>query len=328
MKRYANESAISEELTDEERKLYDRQIRLWGLDAQKRLNKFRVCVAGLTGLGAEVAKNVILAGVARVVLLDHKTVTGEDLHSQFMVTPDDVGKNRAHSSLRYARRLNPMVDVSAAGEDILSKHDDFLKSFDMIVVCDMIPTQKIFEFNDLCRKHNVKLIVGHVLAGLGFFMSDLMTFRYVQETVIHLKEGKKSRHEEKSEEFPPLREILNAKFVNKKSGGALNKRSCRLAFQFHLLLAHYEKVSTAPKAKEELAKFVPEVANRLEVDEDRFAVDSLDELLKMEPNPIAAIVGGVLGQEVIKVASQNSKPFCNVFLFDGDNCVGTAELFK
>lgn len=38
--------AVSEELSEEERKLYDRQIRLWGLDAQKRLNKFRVCIAG------------------------------------------------------------------------------------------------------------------------------------------------------------------------------------------------------------------------------------------------------------------------------------------
>lgn len=47
MKRHSgSENAVAEELTEEERKLYDRQIRLWGLDAQKRLNKFRVCIAG------------------------------------------------------------------------------------------------------------------------------------------------------------------------------------------------------------------------------------------------------------------------------------------
>ncbi|XP_022653003.1 SUMO-activating enzyme subunit 1-like [Varroa destructor] len=328
MKRRVNESTIPEELTEEERKLYDRQIRLWGLDAQKRLNKFQVCIAGLTGLGAEVAKNVILAGVSRVDLVDHKNLSKEDLRSQFMVTPEDVGKNRAQSSLRYARRLNPMVDVRVEEEDILNKDEKFLKTFDMIVICDMIPTQKVFEFNDLCRKNEIKLIVGHVLSGLGYFMSDLMDFKYVHETIIHLKDGKKSKHEEMSERFPPLREILNAKFVNKRSGGALNKRSSRLAFLFHLLLAFYDKHIPKAVTKEQLAKLLPEVAARLEVGEDLFALDSLDELLQLEPCPVAAVLGGVLGQEVIKVASQNCKPFCNVFLFDGDSCVGTVELFK
>lgn len=46
MKRHGSDIAVNEDLTEEERKLYDRQIRLWGLDAQKRLNKFRVCIAG------------------------------------------------------------------------------------------------------------------------------------------------------------------------------------------------------------------------------------------------------------------------------------------
>lgn len=51
MKRQASD--MVEELTDEERKLYDRQIRLWGLDAQKRLNKFRVCIAGKSQISIE-----------------------------------------------------------------------------------------------------------------------------------------------------------------------------------------------------------------------------------------------------------------------------------
>ena len=42
------------QITEDEAKLYDRQIRLWGLDAQKRLRASRICVIGMGGLGCEV----------------------------------------------------------------------------------------------------------------------------------------------------------------------------------------------------------------------------------------------------------------------------------
>lgn len=38
-------------ITAEEAKLYDRQIRLWGVDAQKNLRSANVLVIGLSGTG-------------------------------------------------------------------------------------------------------------------------------------------------------------------------------------------------------------------------------------------------------------------------------------
>lgn len=43
-----------EELTEQETALYDRQIRVWGADAQRRLSKSHVLVAGVKGTTAEV----------------------------------------------------------------------------------------------------------------------------------------------------------------------------------------------------------------------------------------------------------------------------------
>ena len=63
------------EISEEEFAQYDRQIRLWGLEAQKRLRQAKVLVAGLGGLGSEVVKNVVLAGVKAITLLDDKDVT-------------------------------------------------------------------------------------------------------------------------------------------------------------------------------------------------------------------------------------------------------------
>jgi molybdopterin/thiamine biosynthesis adenylyltransferase len=51
------------ELSKTERDVYDRQIRLWGVDAQSKMTSSKLLVIGMTGLAAEVCKNLILAGI-------------------------------------------------------------------------------------------------------------------------------------------------------------------------------------------------------------------------------------------------------------------------
>jgi ubiquitin-like 1-activating enzyme E1 A len=43
-----------DELTEQETALYDRQIRVWGAGAQRRLSKSHVLVSGIKGTVAEV----------------------------------------------------------------------------------------------------------------------------------------------------------------------------------------------------------------------------------------------------------------------------------
>ena len=47
--------------------VYDRQIRLWGAEAQKRMSTARVLYVNLSGVSCEMLKNLILAGVAAVI---------------------------------------------------------------------------------------------------------------------------------------------------------------------------------------------------------------------------------------------------------------------
>lgn len=42
-------------------------------------------------------------------------------------------------------------------------------------------------------------------------------------------------------------------------------------------------------------------------------------------SPAAAVVGGVLAQEVIKVISGREEPISNIFLFDPESCCGFIE---
>jgi molybdopterin/thiamine biosynthesis adenylyltransferase len=42
---------------------YDRQVRLWGVNAQAKLEQTNVCLLGASGAGTEALKNLVLPGL-------------------------------------------------------------------------------------------------------------------------------------------------------------------------------------------------------------------------------------------------------------------------
>ena len=80
------------DLTDKEIEQYDRQIRLWGVDAQRRMRDARVIVLGVNALGAEVVKNLLLAGV-NVTLVDDVIVAPVHLEAHLFLREQHVGLN-------------------------------------------------------------------------------------------------------------------------------------------------------------------------------------------------------------------------------------------
>jgi len=57
-------------VTDQEVTQYDRQIRLWGLEAQNRLRGSKIMLFGIGPLGGEICKNLVLAGIGEMNICD------------------------------------------------------------------------------------------------------------------------------------------------------------------------------------------------------------------------------------------------------------------
>jgi ubiquitin-activating enzyme E1 len=53
-----------------------------GHDAMRKMQSSNILICGLGGLGVEISKNIILAGVKSVTLHDLKDVSLDDLSSQ------------------------------------------------------------------------------------------------------------------------------------------------------------------------------------------------------------------------------------------------------
>lgn len=79
-------------LSADEIALYDRQIRLWGAQAQERIRSANVLLVSLRALGTEIAKNLTLAGISSLTIVDDEPVTEDDLGAGYFLREEDVGK--------------------------------------------------------------------------------------------------------------------------------------------------------------------------------------------------------------------------------------------
>ncbi|VVB13450.1 unnamed protein product [Arabis nemorensis] len=129
--------------------LHSRQLAVYGRETMRRLFASNVLLSGMQGLGVEIAKNIILAGVKSVTLHDENVVELWDLSSNFVFTEEDVGKNRALASVQKLQELNNAVAVSALTEKLTKEQ---LSGFQAVVFVD-ISFEKAIEFDDYCHSH-------------------------------------------------------------------------------------------------------------------------------------------------------------------------------
>lgn len=101
-----------EELGREERRRLDRQLRLPGWN-QQLLKQSTVLILGVGGLGVEVAKNLAMVGVGRLILVDMDTIEFSNLNRQVLFIGAEEGEPKAVVAARRLRELNPFVQVDA-----------------------------------------------------------------------------------------------------------------------------------------------------------------------------------------------------------------------
>ena len=138
-----------------------------------------ILICGLNGLGAEVAKNIILAGVKSVTLLDSKVITEGDSCSQFLAPVTSIGKNRADESLVRAQALNNMVEIKTDASKLTDKTDTFFHQFDVVVIIEGT-TEQLIRINNICRLKNIKFFSGDVWGLFGYSFADLQEHEFVE----------------------------------------------------------------------------------------------------------------------------------------------------
>jgi len=144
--------------------LYSRQLYVMGHSAMEKLSKSTVIVYGLNGLGLEIAKNIILSGIGNVIIHDTKNTQYSDLTTQYYLTENDIGKNRAEACLERLTELNMYVTVHAHTKKLT---EDYIRTLSYTTECEIVTTVIVLtdslldeqiKINKWTRKYNVKFI--------------------------------------------------------------------------------------------------------------------------------------------------------------------------
>lgn len=137
--------------TDDEKARYDRQIRVWGAEAQSRIQNSNVLLCGLRGLNVEVCKNIVLAGV-NITIQDDSAVSAEDLSSNFFLRAGDVGQSTVLASLPRIQQLNSFASVTTETRSLDALEDDSFARFAVVLVAARGHSQEqALRVNRLCR---------------------------------------------------------------------------------------------------------------------------------------------------------------------------------
>ncbi|KAK5975464.1 ThiF domain-containing protein, partial [Trichostrongylus colubriformis] len=128
-------------------------------------------LCGLSGVGAEIVKNLMLCGLRSLTLMDKELVSKDDIDSNFLLESGSIGQNRAKASYEKVQALNPMVRVELAEFDLKSMDLDFVSRFTLVVLCDQL-YDDIVLWNERCRKLNVGFIACGVFGWMGYSFYD------------------------------------------------------------------------------------------------------------------------------------------------------------
>ncbi|XP_070839263.1 ubiquitin-like modifier-activating enzyme 6 [Chaetodon trifascialis] len=133
--------------------LYSRQRYVLGDSAMHQMAQSSVFLSGMGGLGIEIAKNIVLAGVKAVTLHDTKQCETWDLGSNFFIHSEDVlsQRRRVEAVCPRVTELNPYVHVDMSSSALDENTDlSFLRKYQCVILTEArLSLQK--RVNEFCH---------------------------------------------------------------------------------------------------------------------------------------------------------------------------------
>mmetsp|Transcript_98017 Transcript_98017/g.245543 ORF Transcript_98017/g.245543 Transcript_98017/m.245543 type:complete len:210 (-) Transcript_98017:8-637(-) len=160
--------------------VYDRQLRLWGVQAQQRLLSAKVLVWGLEGCNVEVCKNLVLAGVS-LTIRDHRMVATADVAFDYFLREGDIGQNRAKCASQRVQEMNPLCTVSSSSDAPEEISDAAalraaLKGYDVVVLALGVLGFDVAQASIVdaaCRDVDTSFLMTLSSGEMAFFFSNL-----------------------------------------------------------------------------------------------------------------------------------------------------------
>ncbi len=140
---------------------YERQLRVsgWGSEGQKRLEKARVLMVGIGGLGCPAASALARTGLGGLILADFDRVEASNLPRQTLFTPADCGELKVEVARRELSLANPWLHLETTSRVDAQQVKALVENVDLVLEgTDNLETK--FLVHDACRSVGKPLILG------------------------------------------------------------------------------------------------------------------------------------------------------------------------
>jgi ubiquitin-activating enzyme E1 len=127
-----------------------------------------VLICGMGGIGVEIAKNIVLAGVKSVTIHDTLTVSHDDFSTQFFLREQDCGKNRATCTQTHLAELNTYVPVLSLTKTLTTQD---LLNYTVVVLTESTTEQQL-EYGQFCHENDIKFIIAETRGIFGQIFTD------------------------------------------------------------------------------------------------------------------------------------------------------------
>lgn len=343
--------AEADKISADEIALYDRQIRLWGVQAQEKIRTANILLVSIKALANEIAKNLVLAGIGSITLADHEVVTEDDLGAQFLISEEDLGKNRAEAAAPKVQKLNPRVKVNTLTTNICQQQDPaFYAQYSVIIATD-VDFMTSIAVNAGARLSLKPFYYGASHGMYGYIFADLVQHNFVIErernrdtplgsesttrtiTDVQVKRegGKVVEMVTKQEIYSPLMLAKDSPLPPEIRDNARRKKKVHALLTCVRALWEYQRNGHGiyPTHTPQDLQLFTTIANvkreELLLPTENLTADFLRSFLQnigSEIAPVTAFLGGQLAQDVINVLGQREQPIQNLLLFDGEDSAG------
>ena len=156
---------------------FDRTISLFGLEKFKIIEKTKVLIFGIGGVGGYVAEALARSGIKNFCLVDGDVVSESNINRQIIATTKTVGKKKVLAMKERLLEINPEITVET--KDIFYKpgcEDIDFKEYDYIVdAIDMVSSK--LDIIEKASKLNKKIIsamgAGNKIKTEPFIVADI-----------------------------------------------------------------------------------------------------------------------------------------------------------
>jgi ubiquitin-like 1-activating enzyme E1 A len=321
--------------------VYDRQIRLWGAEAQKKMQNSKVLYIHITGTTSEVLKNLVLAGIS-ATLCDTRPAVALDSSPCFFSPiettsgdSDKLNENPAQKKIKYVsvaeavqpqvESLNPLLGACPLlVKDVSKLAEEDLKDF-TVVVASQIPLEEAVRLSTIVTAQGHAFFVADCFGMWGAAMIDLgENFQYRPE------QGKKLLDPTGLADYAPISEMVHVPLhtaINR-----FHKQPPPTWVMYRCLLEYQQQTKQwlgDDNVDIEEAKTI--IQNFLTQEQAELTEDDLVSLVTVgmaQVIPICAVLGGIIGNEAIKIISGKGEPANNTLLLDGNSCKTWTFLVK